>query len=200
MKPISAEIYYYDNLHPSEAEQDVKDLWFALRPSKRTYELKMKKSFFRKHYEMVWDYVVDDSKDFLETIFADFNCDDNPLATKDGQCVLQSLGVRHTSMSVGDIIRVGDEYHIVCNEGFALVILLEDDEMVAEPKTIGEASHRLAVEYIELYEKLKVDKDKTIRARAIGLAKHDLVAKRVIADFALRELDEYIKKDGGVIE
>jgi len=66
--------------------------------------------------------------------------------------------------------------------------------------TIGQEAHKLAVEYKELYEILRKDKDKAIQARAAGLAKADLVCKKIVAEFALKELEEHIAKVEGVQE
>jgi hypothetical protein len=127
---VEVSIHYYDNPHPSECgDAEVRELWFALR-EKNKNTLRMNKCFMRKHYKQV--YVEDNniylpSPDLLDTIFADFNCEDNPLATKEGQQKLKELEVRHTSMSVGDIIQIADEYHIVANNGFILVNPVEDE-------------------------------------------------------------------------
>lgn len=126
---VEVEIYYYDNPHPSSSEQEVKDLWFALRNENLADTLRMSKSFMRKHYKQVYDcgttYLP--SSDLLDIVYADFNCEDNPLTKKEGQKKLKELGVRHTSMSVGDIIKYGDNYHIVAIDGFILVQPFEDE-------------------------------------------------------------------------
>ena len=47
----------------------------------------------------------------LEAIFALFNLGNNPLATPRGQDRIRRLGVGHTSISVGDIVKVDGNYY-----------------------------------------------------------------------------------------
>ena len=54
-----------------------------------------------------------------ERMFAMFNSDTvNPLGTPGGQQIIRSLDVGHTSMSMGDIVVIGETPFIVRGEGF----------------------------------------------------------------------------------
>jgi hypothetical protein len=59
-----------------------------------------------------------------EKIFEILNLDNNPIGTPEGQAWLRRNGVRHTSMSVGDIVKKGGKYFMVLGEGWATVDLI----------------------------------------------------------------------------
>lgn len=125
---MNAEIYYYDNPHPSLAEEDfVRDLWHKLRADSKPDVVQMSKAFFKKHYIKVRDTFLVGMKpiDYAERLFADYNCEENPLASEENQARLKQLGVKHTSMSVGDIIIIDDVPHIVANTGFHIINFVE---------------------------------------------------------------------------
>ena len=64
--------------------------------------------------------------DMLEETFAKLNLGGNPMATKENQDWIRRNNVSHTSMSVGDIIKVGDRLFITKGIGFAGLKLTED--------------------------------------------------------------------------
>lgn len=67
--------------------------------------------------------------------------------------------------------------------------------MKGKTKTIGQKADKIAKEYISLYETFKKDDIKGIRDKAEGLAKYDLIALKIIYEFALKTLEEHIAKD-----
>jgi len=54
---------------------------------------------------------------FLEYLFRNFNCEENPLANPDKQKLIRDNN-RHTSMSVGDLVLLGEKLYIVASIGF----------------------------------------------------------------------------------
>ena len=84
----------------------------------------LKKSWLGKYWKIVsYESVDAENDESMEGLFAQYNDDGyggkkNPLATPAGQAHIRSLGVRHTSMSVGDIIRFGKNFYIVADHGF----------------------------------------------------------------------------------
>jgi hypothetical protein len=70
----------------------------------------------------------DDSHHFLNELYALYNGhgsngEKNPLANPDGQAKIRALGVRHTSMSIGDVISIDGKYWIVAGIGFRELII-----------------------------------------------------------------------------
>ena len=54
-----------------------------------------------------------------ERIFHHLNFEEtNPLGSVDGQDWIRSVGLHHTSMSVGDVVKRGNSYYVVMKEGF----------------------------------------------------------------------------------
>lgn len=79
--------------------------------------------------EIAGNYVVvyrdETERDYIVTpdnLFMVFNgaapSTPNPLACPEKQAMLGSLGVRHTSMSVGDIVRIDDESYLCAPAGW----------------------------------------------------------------------------------
>ena len=64
-----------------------------------------------------------DISGLLEHLWGQFNDDGygakNPLATPQGQAKVKASGTHHTSMSIGDVIKVGTNYYIAVSVGFA---------------------------------------------------------------------------------
>jgi len=88
----------------------------------------MPKGFFRSYYRILSKKELVNPKEIeesLEKIFFKYNqYSINPLATPKGQSILKGKGIRHTSMSVGDVIRVEKQYYIVAGEGFSKLKLV----------------------------------------------------------------------------
>jgi hypothetical protein len=80
------------------------------------------KKVFKEDYAAVWE--SDATGMPLEFLFKKFNLPEiNPLSTEVGQNKLRALGVKHTSMSVGDIVKNEKGYWIVDNMGFRKIKL-----------------------------------------------------------------------------
>lgn len=63
-----------------------------------------------------------------DNIFAMLNQDDSPLATKEGQEFIKTVGVKHTSMSVGDLLHdTKKDIWLVClNGGWGRIKWIEE--------------------------------------------------------------------------
>ena len=62
----------------------------------------------------------------LEQIYSTFSSSHNPMGTKYGQLLLKRLHVRHTTMSIGDIIRIDNNFYLVDFEDFQKLPLLSN--------------------------------------------------------------------------
>ena len=81
---------------------------------------------FMKDYVKVWskDLVGLGLEDgILDGLFSKFNLGNNPLSTPENQEMLRNKNVRHTSMSVGDVIKLGNVYYYCDNEGWERIEL-----------------------------------------------------------------------------
>ena len=82
---------------------------------------KIEVSDLNKYYECIYSYTsniqVNDIDIYLEHIFELFNSDNNPLSAPKYQTIIKNLKA-HTSMSVGDVIQVDDNYYVVDGLGF----------------------------------------------------------------------------------
>jgi hypothetical protein len=98
--------------------------------------VKISKTLFKKQWKkMSKDKVMIDGKvlnEELERMFAKYNDSGyaesvsyskgrNPLATPKGQKRVDKSGTSHTSMSVGDMVKVGDDVYMVAPHGFKKV-------------------------------------------------------------------------------
>ena len=121
-----AEIYYVDLPHPSESKI-ADDMYFLIHGCNRD-EIKLlpiKYSFFAKHWkklpkkEQVTEEEVRDKE--FDRLFAKYNhYDTNPYSSDNdpGQKILKRLNLHHTSMSIGDMIKVGNKFFIVASIGW----------------------------------------------------------------------------------
>ncbi|ARF12179.1 hypothetical protein Klosneuvirus_3_314 [Klosneuvirus KNV1] len=78
---------------------------------------KITKEEFNKYYASIYTFQhefqeTDNVNEFLENLFHRFNSDENPLATKEYQDKIEKLQA-HTSMSMGDVIKINDTHYIV---------------------------------------------------------------------------------------
>lgn len=120
-------IIYYNRLpHPylnKYWNKKYSDVHFS---DKKTVTLKI--GFFR-HYWRKMPIKEEVNKlhlyDSLEKIFAKYNnYETNPYsAENNGQKIIKQKDVLHTSMMVGDVIKVEDDYYIVGSVGFKKLIL-----------------------------------------------------------------------------
>lgn len=77
-----------------------------------------------RRYWVLMDITDASGVDDLERLFAKYNDEGdgaNPLATSKGQERVRKSGTHHTSMSVLDIIKLGDKYFMVAGSGFKKV-------------------------------------------------------------------------------
>jgi hypothetical protein len=120
-----ATIYYNRLPHPMENDywnKKYNDVHFS---EKDTVTLKI--GFFRHYWrKMPIKEEVDtlNLNESLEKIFAKYNqYDKNPYSSENnGQHIIKEKDVLHTSMMVGDVIKVKD-YYIVASVGFKKLIL-----------------------------------------------------------------------------
>ena len=74
-----------------------------------------------KYYTVVYEFVhikmIVDTNKFLEELFRKFNSSDNPLNNPDSQEKIKNSGT-FTSMTIGSVIQIGDEYYSVAAFGF----------------------------------------------------------------------------------
>lgn len=54
---------------------------------------------------------------YLEGLFMRFNSEDNPLSASEYQKKIKKF-LSHTSMSVGDVVQIDDDYYVVAGVGF----------------------------------------------------------------------------------
>jgi len=74
--------------------------------------------FENNYYKIYEDEANDTSGEILETLFIRFNSDQNPLSAESYQDEIIKNKL-HTSMFVGDVIKIDDKYYIVANLGFS---------------------------------------------------------------------------------
>lgn len=119
-------IYYQKRLIDPRNGPYKDKLYRELYYTENDTPITMTKSFFYNHYKHVaTEEYYKKSAQQLEYYFQKYNqpCT-NPLGTEKGQNHLKELGVRHTSMSIGDVIMVNvNEYYIAYIVGFRRLIL-----------------------------------------------------------------------------
>lgn len=72
------------------------------------------------HYFKIYEFNKNENvtiDSYLDELFALFNNDENPLSEKYYQEIIINNKL-HTSMSMGDVIKINNEYYIVCGIGF----------------------------------------------------------------------------------
>jgi hypothetical protein len=69
-------------------------------------------------YEEVWNYQSLDPVT-PNDVFEAFNIDSNPLIER--QDIIVNKGLKHTSMSIGDVVQIGDTKYIALNEGWRAI-------------------------------------------------------------------------------
>ena len=122
-----ATIYYNVTPHPMENKYWAKkSLEISFGEESNTVNLK--KGFFTRYWRIM--PIKEEVDEFnlmqsLEDVYAKYNnYDANPYSAQNGgQQVLKEIGVNHTSMMVGDVIKVGEEYYVVSGFGFKKLIL-----------------------------------------------------------------------------
>lgn len=86
-------------------------------------EVTMRRSFptkedIKKDYVQLPFTLEIEGKDELDRIFEQLNVGDNPLATTENQEWLKANEVCHTSMSVGDVVQLDDQYFVCAGVGW----------------------------------------------------------------------------------
>ena len=61
--------------------------------------------------------VVDDPRGYLESLFRTYNSNENPLSCKEKQKLIREND-SYTSMSVGSVVKINDEYWVVKGIGW----------------------------------------------------------------------------------
>ena len=83
----------------------------------------------------VYDFKTD--KEICERLYSILNRDyEHPLGTKKIQDRLKDNKVHHTSMSVGDVIKINNSFYICRKMGFSKII--QDEELSADLETTTE--------------------------------------------------------------
>ena len=112
-------IYYAVYPHPRDDE-----VWgkfhYKYYFDEASTPITISKAFFNKYWKKV--PILEKMKD-KEGIFAKYNMDSNPLGTREKQRALKERGIRHTSMSVFDIVKVNGVPYMVAGVGFRKVII-----------------------------------------------------------------------------
>jgi len=60
---------------------------------------------------------IDDTRSYLESLFQKYNSKENPLSCKEKQKLIRESN-SYTSMSVGSIVKINDEYWVVKGFGW----------------------------------------------------------------------------------
>lgn len=123
---MKAEILYVNMPHPVENEIAGK-IWKQTHYDENIQMVEMPIGFFRTYYRTL--PIKEEIKNLndLEKIYAKYNnYSSNPYSSDNdpGQPVIKKLGVRHTSMSIGDAVKVEGKYFIVCGIGFKRLELI----------------------------------------------------------------------------
>jgi hypothetical protein len=72
-------------------------------------------------YELSNVILDNNVENYLEDLFKLFNSGDNPLCSNEKQSLIQK-SKSHTSMSVGDVVCIDENYYMVCPTGFKKII------------------------------------------------------------------------------
>ena len=119
----SANVIYYKTMDPRESPE-LDALYWALRD--QTTEVTITTSFYKRNWRAIYTLPVSSNrKAEMEKIFSLLNSPSNPLSSRENQNFIREKGLRHTSMSVGDIIRIQYRYYIVANSGFLRLRIVE---------------------------------------------------------------------------
>lgn len=141
---MKAEIFYQVLPHTSEANEEVKKLYWVMMGygDKNKANVVIKKGLWATYWRRLpltedIDTNIPINQE-LERIFAKYNTDGNPYYAKQSnwedvihydwrndpkQIMLRESGARHTSMSVGDVIKVDGTYYRVASAGFQKILV-----------------------------------------------------------------------------
>lgn len=119
---MKAEIFYYTNEIPHPAENKYwgsiyKIIHYREEPS----PFSIKVGFFKRYWRKLPVKEDIHSINDFELIFKKYNLN-NPYSSVDGQRIIKEYKT-HTSMSIGDVIKVNNTYYMVSNLGFRKLIM-----------------------------------------------------------------------------
>ena len=123
-----AEIYYIDMPHPTMS-RDARILWRELHTYDDSDEdVVLKYSYVKQFLTKLPKKEIVTDEEFgnldFDRIYAKYNnYATNPYSSDNdaGQKTLKRLKVRHTSMSVGDMLKINKRFYVVANRGFKRV-------------------------------------------------------------------------------
>jgi hypothetical protein len=121
-----ATIYYYVEFDPRISS--LKNIYDSIRfGNKAKYSsVSIKKGTWKRNWRMLpkKEKVSANLKLSFEKLFEKYNnYTRNPYSSENdiGQITLKKLGLDHTSMSVGDVIKVDNKYWMVADTGFSRI-------------------------------------------------------------------------------
>lgn len=89
------------------------------------------REIFDEFYKSIYDEILPNNinlnneneiMDYIENLFFTFNSDNNPLSSPNIQKKLKEFN-SHTSMSMGDIVQINNDYYMVAGVGFNKITL-----------------------------------------------------------------------------
>lgn len=121
-----AEVFYGSTPHPANSKvwgEIYKNIHFGNSSS----IVSIKRWVFDKYYQKL-PYTFDQGFEEIYQVLNGYGDTANPLATEDGQNWLIKNKVRHTSMSIGDMIKRNGVFHIVARRGFRKVKFVKGED------------------------------------------------------------------------
>jgi len=117
-----AKIFYYTNKLPHPSTNKIwGKIYNEIHFNSDTKPVSIPIGFFKRYWRVLPIQENITSTSDIEEIFTKYNIN-NPYANPEGQRIIKEYNT-HTSMSVGDIIKVGSRYYIIAGEGFKKVVL-----------------------------------------------------------------------------
>jgi len=122
-----AKIYYYIKQGHHSDNLELKQLWHTIEKDFDGSEVQLTRKLFNSNWKML-PFKESSKKHNRDVLFAKYNSSDkNPLANDNGQEILRSLGLKHTSMSIGDIVKFRTVYWMCVSEGWVKVRFSNED-------------------------------------------------------------------------
>lgn len=105
-------IYYSCFINGAKSDQE-----FIL--NKFLSPTKVTRKQFKDYYRLIYEKndTVTEIDQYLNSLFELFNSEHNPLCRQKYQNLIKNLN-SHTTMGVGDVVRINDQYYIVASFGF----------------------------------------------------------------------------------
>lgn len=127
----TAEIIYKKNLvvprvsenhpHPEKYEEDNNELYHKVHMGETPTQVTIDEDWFEDRWAKVSEEEVSSSRTKeLEKLWDKYNkYPSNPLSAENGgQHILEENDIDHTSMTIGDVVKVEDRYYIAVQWGF----------------------------------------------------------------------------------